>query len=85
MYQLRKKKLEKKTFLIVLAAMGEAENFSDHPRLMDKLRSTEECLMRLAVQADKGYTPLKLNDRNMKFLSKASPLCLNVLLKKKQV
>jgi len=44
------------------------------------LRSTEECLMRLAVQADKGYTLLKLNDQNVEFLSKASPLCLNMLL-----
>ena len=36
--------------------------------------------MRLAVQADKGYTPLKLNDQNVEFLSKASSLCLNMLL-----
>ena len=32
----------------------------------NKLRSTEECLMRKAVQADEEYTLLKLNDQNMK-------------------
>jgi hypothetical protein len=31
----------------------------------NELRSIEECLTRLAVQADKGYTPLKLNDQNV--------------------
>ena len=36
--------------------------------------------MRLAVQADEGYTPLKLNDQNVEFLSEVSPLCLNMLL-----
>ena len=29
------------------------------------MRSTEERLMRLAVQADEGHTRLKLNDQNM--------------------
>jgi hypothetical protein len=31
----------------------------------NKLRSAEKCLMRLAVQAGKGYTPLKLNVQNV--------------------
>jgi len=31
----------------------------------NKFRSTEERLMRRAVQADKGYTHLKLNDQNV--------------------
>lgn len=33
--------------------------------MRNMLRSTEEHLMRLAVQADQGYTPLKLNDQNV--------------------
>ena len=32
------------------------------------------------MQADEGYTPLKLNDQNVEFLSEVSPLCLNMLL-----
>ena len=28
----------------------------------NKVRSSEECRMRLDVKASKGYTPLKLND-----------------------
>ena len=32
--------------------------------IRNKLGSTEECLMRLAVQADKGYTALKLNNQS---------------------
>jgi hypothetical protein len=31
----------------------------------NKVRSSEECQMRLDVKADKGYTPLKLNDQNV--------------------
>jgi hypothetical protein len=30
-----------------------------------KLRSTKECLLRLAMQADNGYTPLKLIEQNV--------------------
>jgi hypothetical protein len=33
--------------------------------MRNKVRSTEEHLIRLAVQADQGYTPFKLNDQNV--------------------
>jgi hypothetical protein len=30
-----------------------------------EMRSTNECLLRLAMRADNGYTPLKLNEQNV--------------------
>lgn len=33
--------------------------------MRNKLRSTKKCLLRLAMQADNGYTPLKLNKQNV--------------------
>jgi len=33
--------------------------------MRNKLRSTNECLLRLAMRADNGYTLLKLNEQNV--------------------
>jgi hypothetical protein len=61
-----------KFFTNIINSLIIDDNDDHHPQILQntknmakKLQATDECLLRLAVQADKGYTPAKLIDQNV--------------------